>query len=214
MADFRFFKSVLFSRTVWCIFGMLTAALVGINASSLQFTNFSLIQVKMMMSLAVVVLAVLGVMFRIKANHRIITTPMDRIGGGLYAAPLIIGIILATPGCSYMTNAELSSLDKAKITVSTINDMYIPARTAYETFYRTASDDMKAKLEKSLNGRVNAATALMISLTDMTVAWETTQTEPKEFSESLDKAKRNIPPLVMDIGAAVTPKKTEGEANE
>ena len=52
-----------------------------------------------------------------------------------------------------------------------------------------------------MNGRVNTATKLMVTLTDLTIKWEESQAEPKEFSLQLDNAKQTIPPLIMDIGA-------------
>ena len=202
MEKFRFFKAILFSRTIWAVVCMLSAALVGINATYMSFINFSMVQVKIISSVMVVICALLAIYFRIKADHRVIATPMDKNGIGLLVSPLVLALLLtSTTGCSYIKNAELSGLDKAKITVATINDMYIPARTAYETFYKTADTDVQEKLKKSMNGRVNTATELMVTLTDLTIKWEESQAEPKEFSLQLDNAKQTIPPLIMDIGA-------------
>ena len=202
MEKFRFFKAILFSRTIWAVVCMLCAALIGINATHMSFINFSMVQVKIISSVMVVICALLAVYFRIKADHRVIATPMDKNGIGLLVSPLVLALLLtSTTGCSYIKNAELSGLDKAKITVATINDMYIPARTAYETFYKTADTDVQEKLKKSMNGRVNTATELMVTLTDLTIKWEESQAEPKEFSLQLDNAKQTIPPLIMDIGA-------------
>lgn len=202
MEKFRFFKAILFSRTIWAVVCMLCAALIGINATHMSFINFSMVQVKIISSVMVVICALLAIYFRIKADHRVIATPMDKNGIGLLVSPLVLALLLtSTTGCSYIKNAELSGLDKAKITVATINDMYIPARTAYETFYKTADTDVQEKLKKSMNGRVNTATKLMVTLTDMTIKWEESQAEPKEFSLQLDNAKQTIPPLIMDIGA-------------
>ena len=161
-----------------------------------------MVQVKIISSVMVVICALLAIYFRIKADHRVIATPMDKNGIGLLVSPLVLALLLtSTTGCSYIKNVELSGLDKAKITVATINDMYIPARTAYETFYKTADTDVQEKLKKSMNGRVNTATKLMVTLTDLTIKWEESQAEPKEFSLQLDNAKQTIPPLIMDIGA-------------
>lgn len=202
MEKFRFFKAILFSRTIWAVVCMLCAALIGINATHMSFINFSMVQVKIISSVMVVICALLAIYFRIKADHRVIATPMDKNGIGLLVSPLVLALLLtSTTGCSYIKNAELSGLDKAKITVATINDMYIPARTAYETFYKTADTDVQEKLKKSMNGRVNTATELMVTLTDLTIKWEESQAEPKEFSLQLDNAKQTIPPLIMDIGA-------------
>lgn len=202
MEKFRFFKAILFSRTIWAVVCMLCAALIGINATHMSFINFSMVQVKIISSVMVVICALLAIYFRIKANHRVIATPMDKNGIGLLVSPLVLALLLtSTTGCAYIKNAELSGLDKAKITVATINDMYIPARTAYETFYKTADTDVQEKLKKSMNGRVNTATKLMVTLTDLTIKWEKSQAEPKEFSLQLDNAKQTIPPLIMDIGA-------------
>ena len=202
MEKFRFFKAILFSRTIWAVVCMLCAALIGINATHMSFINFSMVQVKIISSVMVVICALLAIYFRIKADHRVIATPMDKNGIGLLVSPLVLALLLtSTTGCSYIKNAELSGLDKAKITVATINDMYIPARTAYETFYKTADTDVQEKLKKSMNGRVNTATKLMVTLTDLTIKWEESQAEPKEFSLQLDNAKQTIPPLIMDIGA-------------
>ena len=202
MEKFRFFKAILFSRTIWAVICMLCAALIGINATHMSFINFSMVQVKIISSVMVVICALLAIYFRIKADHRVIATPMDKNGIGLLVSPLVLALLLtSTTGCSYIKNAELSGLDKAKITVATINDMYIPARTAYETFYKTADTDVQEKLKKSMNGRVNTATKLMVTLTDLTIKWEESQAEPKEFSLQLDNAKQTIPPLIMDIGA-------------
>ena len=202
MEKFRFFKAILFSRTIWAVVCMLCAALVGINATYMSFINFSMVQVKIISSVMVVICALLAIYFRIKADHRVIATPMDKNGIGLLVSPLVLALLLtSTTGCSYIKNAELSGLDKAKITVATINDMYIPARTAYETSYKTADTDVQEKLKKSMNGRVNTATELMVTLTDLTIKWEESQAEPKEFSLQLDNAKQTIPPLIMDIGA-------------
>ena len=202
MEKFRFFKAILFSRTIWAVVCMLCAALIGINATHMSFINFSMVQVKIISSVMVVICALLAIYFRIKADHRVIATPMDKNGIGLLVSPLLLALLLtSTTGCSYIKNAELSGLDKAKITVATINDMYIPARTAYETFYKTADTDVQEKLKKSMNGRVNTATKLMVTLTDLTIKWEESQAEPKEFSLQLDNAKQTIPPLIMDIGA-------------
>lgn len=202
MEKFRFFKAILFSRTIWAVVCMLCAALVGINATHMSFINFSMVQVKIISSVMVVICALLAIYFRIKADHKVIAEPMDRNGIGLLVSPLVLALLLtSTTGCSYIKNAELSGLDKAKITVATINDMYIPARTAYETFYKTADTDVQEKLKKSMNGRVNTATELMVTLTDLTIKWEESQAEPKEFSLQLDNAKQTIPPLIMDIGA-------------
>jgi hypothetical protein len=202
MEKFRFFKAILFSRTIWAVVCMLCAALVGINATHMLFINFSMVQVKIISSVMVVICALLAIYFRIKADHMVIATPMDKNGIGLLVSPLVLALLLtSTTGCSYIKNAELSGLDKAKITVATINDMYIPARTAYETFYKTADTDVQEKLKKSMNGRVNTATKLMVTLTDLTIKWEESQAEPKEFSLQLDNAKQTIPPLIMDIGA-------------
>lgn len=202
MEKFRFFKAILFSRTIWAVVCMLCAALIGINATHMSFINFSMAQVKIISSVMVVICALLAIYFRIKADHRVIATPMDKNGIGLLVSPLVLALLLtSTTGCSYIKNAELSGLDKAKITVATINDMYIPARTAYETFYKTADTDVQEKLKKSMNGRVNTATKLMVTLTDLTIKWEESQAEPKEFSLQLDNAKQTIPPLIMDIGA-------------
>nr|DAP98060.1 MAG TPA: hypothetical protein [Caudoviricetes sp.] len=202
MEKFRFFKAILFSRTIWAVVCMLCAALVGINATHMSFINFSMVQVKIISSVMVVICALLAIYFRIKADHMVIATPMDKNGIGLLVSPLVLALLLtSTTGCSYIKNAELSGLDKAKITVATINDMYIPARTAYETFYKTADTDVQEKLKKSMNGRVNTATKLMVTLTDLTIKWEESQAEPKEFSLQLDNAKQTIPPLIMDIGA-------------
>jgi hypothetical protein len=202
MEKFRFFKAILFSRTIWAVVCMLCAALVGINATHMSFINFSMVQVKIISSVMVVICALLAIYFRIKADHMVIATPMDKNGIGLLVSPLVLALLLtSTTGCSYIKNAELSGLDKAKITVATINDMYIPARAAYETFYKTADTDVQEKLKKSMNGRVNTATKLMVTLTDLTIKWEESQAEPKEFSLQLDNAKQTIPPLIMDIGA-------------
>lgn len=202
MEKFRFFKAILFSRTIWAVVCMLCAALIGINATHMSFINFSMVQVKIISSVMVIICALLAIYFRIKADHRVIATPMDKNGIGLLVSPLVLALLLtSTTGCSYIKNAELSGLDKAKITVATINDMYIPARTAYETFYKTADTNVQEKLKKSMNGRVNTATKLMVTLTDLTIKWEESQAEPKEFSLQLDNAKQTIPPLIMDIGA-------------
>lgn len=193
-------KDIILSKTVWAVIVLMTAALFGIIVPNQNLTNTQPETLRVISAVVVVIAALAAIVFRVKAENKLTPTSYDKHLGSMIILPILICCALALPACSNPeTGNKYSPLEHARIAVDTLNKSYIPARTQYEVFYKEATPETQAMLNKNVNPAVNKATHALITVSALLVQWQSMNVMPDNYADALKEAEQAVPEAIDAI---------------
>lgn len=195
-------KDIIQSKTVWALILAATIGLFGMNITPESTSVASITMTRAVCSILLVVVCLFGILSRILATNKLVNSAADNNMGALIVLPILLSVALTGGGCIKDTGQTYSPLETATIAVDTLNDSFIPARQAYEDYYKMASPEVRDVLNNTVNPAVNKATDALIVVTTLLIKWHSLQKPPEDYDKAYAEAEALVKQAVIDMTAA------------